>query len=43
MATQPENSESLSDEQLEDLAGGTMDETIGTRDCGSMLGSLINL
>jgi hypothetical protein len=43
MSLEPEESESLSDEQLEDLAGGTMDQTIGTRDCDSMLGSLINL
>jgi hypothetical protein len=43
MSTEPEKSESLSDEQLEDLAAGTMDQTIETRDCDAMLGSLINL
>jgi|HubBroStandDraft_6_1064221.scaffolds.fasta_scaffold5956353_2 hypothetical protein len=43
MSLEPDKSESLSDEQLEDLAGGTMDQNIKERDCSAMLGSLIQL
>jgi len=35
--------ESISDEQLEDVAGGTMDTTIQTENCSAMLSSNINL
>ena len=34
--------ESISDEQLEDVAGGMMDNTIGTENCSAAL-STINL
>jgi hypothetical protein len=37
------NPEQLSDEQLEDIAGGTMDTTITTANCSAMLSSNINL
>ena len=43
MSEEIRNSEELSDEQLEDIAGGTMDTTITTANCSAMLSSNINL
>jgi hypothetical protein len=43
MSEENTNPEQLSDEQLEDIAGGTMDTTITTANCSAMLSSTINL
>jgi len=43
MSLESEESDSLSEEQLEDFAGGTMDQTLAERDCAGMLSSLVNL
>jgi hypothetical protein len=43
MSLEPDKPDSLSEEQLEDFAGGTMDQTLGERDCAAMLSSLVNL
>jgi hypothetical protein len=43
MSLGPDESDSLSEEQLEDFTGGTMDQTVGERDCAAMLSSLVNL
>jgi hypothetical protein len=42
MSQETNKPESISDEQLEDVAGGMMDNTIGTENCSAAL-STINL
>jgi hypothetical protein len=42
MSQETNRPESISDEQLEDVAGGMMDNTIGTENCSAAL-STINL
>jgi hypothetical protein len=43
MSEETNKPEQISDEQLEDVAGGTMDTTITTENCSAMLSSNINL
>jgi hypothetical protein len=42
MSEETDKPESMKDEQLEDVAGGMMDNTIGTENCSAAL-STINL
>jgi hypothetical protein len=42
MSEETNKPESISDEQLEDVAGGTMDNTIANQNCSATL-STINL